>query len=448
MRFTSLQVQRVGVWGAGREGQAVVAALPDGVQLVLIGDHVEDAQLQQLAARTGAPAVSAGQLVELAPFDLIVRSPGVSVYRPELQTARERGTRVTTLLDLWLHETTAELVIGVTGTKGKSSTSLLIAALLTATGRPTEVGGNIGRPIIDLPPDPVVVVEVSSYQAADVSMSPQIGVLTNLGVDHLPWHGSAEAYRRDKLHLFTHPQLQHLVIGQYDDALRAELSDLPGRHHFVGPNGVNAHDGALWRGSQLLTPLAGTELAAPHMARNLATAVTAAELALGRPLTSEEITHVITTFERPPGRLEIIPSNDGLIWVNDSLASNPFGAAAGIAAHPDSTLVLIIGGGDRGVDPTELLDAITAHGRVRAIVAIGEAGANWETRLRALPTQVERIEADDVAAGVRAAARLAQPGDTVLFAPAAPTSSAVGTWETRGAQLRAAVTALGGSTAE
>ena len=448
MRFTALQAQRVGVWGAGREAQAVVAALPSGVQLVLIGERADDDALQQLATRTGALAISAAQLGEQPALDLLVRSPGVSAYRPELQLARSRGTRVTTMLDLWLHETATPLVIGVTGTKGKSSTSLLIAALLTATGTPTEVGGNIGRPIIELPPDPVVVVEVSSYQATDVTMSPRLGVLTNLGVDHLTWHGSAEAYRRDKLHLFAYPQLEHLVIGQFDDALRAELRGLAGRHHFVGANAVHAKDGTLWRAGELVAPLVGTELEAPHMARNLATAVTAAELALERPLTADEIMHVATSFERPAGRLEVIPSDDGLTWVNDSLASNPFGAAAGIAAHHRSPLVLIIGGGDRGVDPTELLDAITAHGRVRAIVAMGEAGSNWATRLRALATHVELIDADDVEAGAAAAAQLAQPGDVVLFAPAAPTSAAVGTWETRGAQLRAAVATLGSTSCQ
>jgi len=443
MKFTQLHAHRIGVWGAGREAQAVVAALPADVQLVLIGDRVDDESLQQLAAATGAPAIAAHQLTDHEALDLLVRSPGVSAYRPELQAARERGTRVTTLLDLWLHETPAQLVIGVTGTKGKSSTSLLIAALLTAAGTPTEVGGNIGRPISELPPDPMVVVEVSSYQATDVSMSPQLGVLTNLGIDHLPWHGSAAAYRRDKLHLFAYAQLQHLVVGQHDDTLRAELRDLPGQHHFLGPDTVHARDGSLGRGSHLASPLAGTELAPAHMARNLATAVAAAELALARMLTVDEIVHVAARFERPAGRLEVIPSNDGLTWVNDSLASNPFGAAAGISAHHESPLVLIIGGGDRGVDPTELLDAITAHGRVRAVVAMGEAGANWEGRLRALPLLVERIGDDDVVAGAGAAARLAQLGDVVLFAPAAPTSAAVGTWETRGAQLRAAVAALG-----
>jgi len=447
MKFTQLHARRIGVWGAGREAQAVVAALPAGVQLVLIGDRADDEQLQQLAAANGALAIAAHQLVGHEALDLLVRSPGVSAYRSELQAARARGTRVTTLLDLWLHETTAELVIGVTGTKGKSSTSLLIAALLTAAGASTEVGGNIGRPIIDLPPDPIVVVEVSSYQATDVSMSPQIGVLTNLGIDHIPWHGSAAAYRRDKLHLFAYPQLQHLVVGQHDDALRAELRDLPGRHHFIGTDTVHADDGALWRGAELITSLAGTELAAPHMARNIATAAVAAELALGRMLSPAEITHAITHFERPPGRLEVIPSDDGFTWVNDSLASNPFGAAAGIAAHHDRSLVLIIGGGDRGVDPAELLDAITAHGSVRGIVAMGEAGANWAARLRALALRVEFIDADDVAAGAHAAARLAEPGDMVLFAPAAPTSSAVGTWETRGAQLRATVAQIGNASA-
>ncbi len=426
---------RVAVWGAGREGREALRVLGLVNDVLLVVDDPAEAAARAAAEEFGVPIAAATE-EQLCDVDVIVRSPGVSRYRPELAATRAGGVEDTGLLALWLAERGSKGVIGVTGTKGKSTTSWLCHALLEAAGRRAALAGNIGVPVTTVDPAApvVVVVEVSSYQAADVVTSPQVGVLTALGEDHLPWHGSVEQYRADKLNLFAHAGLERLVVNGYDaHAVEAtswrpahELSTT-GAWHLDGPTLFSP------RGSVEL----GEVLGRAHYAIDALLAVHAVEALVGE-LPLPAIAEVAAGFTGLPARQQLVGGRAGVRYVDDALASNPAATIAAIDAFADAPLVLILGGADRGVDHGDLLAAIA--GRVQTVILLSETGARLAGSISGADVVV--LDTDDVADAVAAAAARATAGGVVLFSPAAPTPPIIGTYEHRSARFIEAVAAL------
>src|SRR5688572_2578164 len=198
MRFSALDGLRIGVWGAGLETRSfarhVAEKLPrERITVVVLEEPADAPELTD-----GARVVdAAGAADALRGCDVVVRSPGVSIYRREL-----RDFRTTTPTALWMAEREGRAVIGVTATKGKSTTAKLIAHLIGKAGVPVRLGGNIGAPALDLlDDDALAVIELSSYQIADLATGPETAVVSNVHAEHVDWHGSVEAYRRDKLRI-------------------------------------------------------------------------------------------------------------------------------------------------------------------------------------------------------------------------------------------------------
>ena len=206
MKFSELDGRQIALWGLGRETQALQAQLSARLPTARIIAVIDDDTPPQEVQRAIAEA------------DVLVRSPGVSIYKSLIQEARGTGKTVTTATGLWLAERDGRRVIGVTGTKGKSTTATVIAHLLGQAGVPVELAGNIGRPVIELlDSDTVaggeawVVCELSSYQIADLTVGPEVAVLTNLSREHTDWHGSEQQYRADKLRIFDLPGVRAAV---------------------------------------------------------------------------------------------------------------------------------------------------------------------------------------------------------------------------------------------
>lgn len=426
--LAGLTNQTVAVWGTGREGRATLAALPSSAQAVIISDDPDAKLVLAAAGQFDAPVLTPTQASIAPDLDVLVRSPGVCIHRDEIQAMRDSGTRITSLLELWLPNAPAGCVIGVTGTKGKSTATSLIADLIAATGHSVDVAGNMGVPPTQLRACDYAILEVSSYQAAGIAVSPHIGALTNLDVDHLPWHGSKLQYHRDKLQLFANSELSHLVVPPWAaQDVRASGASL---RWDPFPYSIAASDGSLCRSGVSLLGLSGTAVAPEHLARNLAVACAAVDQALDIELDADLISDVLHHFALPRGRLEVVSTQDGITWVNDPLASNPLAAAAAVRTYREAPVVLIAGGDDRGVDPAPLVEAICDHGQVRAIVVLGSAGAAWKSLL-GQHTDVLSATDDSLTAAIALVARIAQPGDAVLFSPGAPTPAGEGDWENR-----------------
>ncbi|MBV8219573.1 MAG: hypothetical protein JO325_13990, partial [Solirubrobacterales bacterium] len=210
MRFSELDGKRVGVWGLGRETRSLARQLTErlpGARLTVV---VREDSTETVAEPhwDGAAAVGPEHAVAaLSGCDVLVRSPGVSIHKPDLQELAVRGVATTTATALWIAERGGRNVIAVTGTKGKSTTAALLAHLLSSE-RVAHLAGNIGAPALDLldvPADEWVVLELSSYQIADLSQGPEVAAITNLYREHVDWHQTEDAYRREKLRLFSLP---------------------------------------------------------------------------------------------------------------------------------------------------------------------------------------------------------------------------------------------------
>ena len=174
---------------------------------------------------------------------MVVRSPGVSIYRPEL-----RGLKTTTPTALWMAEREGRDVIGVTATKGKSTTSKLIAHLIAKAGVPVRLGGNIGAPALDLlGDDALAVIELSSYQIADLAAGPETAVVSNVYAEHVNWHGSVEAYRSDKLRLLALPGVSALRPERDRAAGHGRAAGRSGGVHVRGGAGLARDRGRLGR---------------------------------------------------------------------------------------------------------------------------------------------------------------------------------------------------------
>ncbi|MDD2326357.1 MAG: Mur ligase family protein, partial [Alphaproteobacteria bacterium] len=283
MRLTDLDGQNVTIWGLGREGQAaaqlVLETLPD-LPLTFIDENpaaILPGPLKGHRLATTAKQIEAA--LELT--DILIKSPGVSLYHPLLEKLRERGGRVSSLFNLWCGQTPQLQKIAVTGTKGKSTTASLLTHVLTKMGRKAVTLGNIGTPVNECPADAdtVCVIEVSSYQAADFESNCAMGLLVSLYPEHLNWHGTVERYYADKANLLAHCQTKIItaqaqgVLADHDLSFSDTVcANDPAHFRFEGDT--------VWHDKSHIGMLANAYLARAHNKANVC-AVLSACAALG-----------------------------------------------------------------------------------------------------------------------------------------------------------------------
>ncbi len=450
MTLDELVRSRVVVWGLGAEGRSVVGLLRRrGADPVVVDDA-------PVATPAGGPAAvdpDGGPVVVRSPgsvaweaVDVVVRSPGVTRRHPVLVAATARGVTVTTAMAVWLEDAAALPVVAVTGTKGKSTTAALVAALLDAEGLDVALAGNIGVPVTELygrPAKDAYVVEVSSYQAADVTTSPRVVVVTNLAPDHLDWHGGEDAYYRDKLRLATAGPAPLLAVGSSSDEAVARTADLPGRVLF-GPTGsirVGPPGRTVLVDGEPVVDAARLAVPGDHNVWNLCGAVAGVSLLLGRPPSPGAATKAVEGFAGLSSRCTPVGTVDGREYVDDALASNPFAAAASLRTFAGRPVTVVVGGDDRGVDPSPLVDALAAAQPAAAVVVLEPLPAGWAPILDGGGRWTVR-RAVDLPTAVAEARSLTPPGGVVLFSPAAPTPAGQGGYSRRSEQFRQA--ALGG----
>jgi UDP-N-acetylmuramoylalanine--D-glutamate ligase len=445
------------VWGIGREGRAAARTAVDAgaahVVALVDGEPPEDAR-QAWAAEglDGVPIVPRSA----APPDaeIVVLSPGVSRYRPEVLALEARGVRVTNGTEIHLAEQGLRTV-AVTGSKGKSTVTRLTAHLLAAAGREAVAAGNIGAALLDLLPGlpqdpatgPLVVAEVSSYQAALVTSAPRVAVLTALFPDHLPWHGGVERYYGDKLRLVRAADLA--LVNGADPGVRSVLGTSASGAVVVGTPGARVGltgDGeaaAVAVDGVPVLPLRRSRLPGAHNAVNVALAVAVLD-ALGVDVAgaSGHLEDALAAFAPLPHRLEPVRAVAGVTYVDDSLATSAQAAIAACEAYPGRALTLLVGGLDRGIDYAPLVGYLErrAERTPLTVVALNAAGRRIAAGLRRPLLET----ADDLADAVRVAAKLTPPGGVVLFSPAAASPPEAGSYEQRSAAFVAAVRALPG----
>ncbi|MBS0431619.1 MAG: UDP-N-acetylmuramoyl-L-alanine--D-glutamate ligase [Proteobacteria bacterium] len=423
MRFAELEGRDVAIWGFGREGRATLSALrkrfPEkSLTLYCKREDVE----------AGRAAIEAEvRLVETAPdaralssHNIVIKSPGISAYKPEIIAAQRNGTKFTSGTALWFGENVRDegggaRVIAVTGTKGKSTTTALIAHLARALGVRTALAGNIGMPLLELDGQHADLwsVELSSFQTGDAGPV-ELGVVVSLEEEHLDWHGTRERYIADKLKL---AEVSRTLLVDAESALLMQRTNAhPHRVTFGDAQGWHVSAGAIRRGAERMFDLPGLPLPGAHNARNACAALAAIEWA---GFDARAAARALRTFKPLPHRLQRLGMRDGIEWIDDSIATTPAASSAALRSVGDRTATLILGGFDRGLDWDGFARALSLHPPHAVIVQGANAARVAEALAKAgVRARIERAE--DFQGAVMRARESTPPGGVVLLSPGAP----------------------------
>lgn len=429
LRFRDLEGRRVALWGWGHEGHAAYRALRARLPEQALTLFCSDAEATEAAA-LGDPLLHGGQAAtseRLATFDVVVKSPGISPNLPEAVVAAQRGTRFIGGTALWFAERAQDGTMArtacVTGTKGKSTTSSLLAHLLRAAGLRTALAGNIGVPLLELLDDraDAWAIELSSYQTRDVAASgahPQVAIVTNLHPEHLDWHGGEQHYYADKLALVTDAHPQVAVLNAADPVL-AKLHLPASEIRWYGDaRGWHLRGDALYRGEVFVMDTATLPLPGHHNRSNLCAVLTALE-AFG--LDAAALAPQAASFQPLPHRLQPLGERDGLLYVNDSISTTPMATRAALDLYATREVAVLVGGHDRGLPWDEFAASLRVHAP-RAVITMGQNGPRIHALLAPIAAECGFMlqAADDLADAV-AKARAALPrGGVVLLSPGAP----------------------------
>lgn len=425
---------RVGVYGLGREGRAIVTyvrQVAPRAQVEVLVDDVPDGPTRRTAEELEIDLVGGKDRVvarlSAGDVDVVVRSPGVPLRGRGLTAARDHGILVTSGTNLWFEAQAPTNVIVVTGTKGKSTTSALLAHLLDGAGLDVALLGNIGRPLLDHPTPAadhdVVVVELSSYQLADLHEPLAVGVWLNLHPEHLDWHGSHDAYVRDKGRIV---ELSRTLVANAADRVVADAAAGHGDVRWVDATADPVRIGRTTVPRRaLVKALAASALVGEHHVANLAAALTAAGTV---DLAPRDLLAHVATFTPLPHRLQLV-HDDGRRWIDDSISTIPETTIAALRAFPGTPVTLLAGGYDRAQDHAPLVDEIAARGDVM-VITLPDTGDRLGDDLRRRGLECE--DATDLADAVEIADARTPVGGVVLLSPAAPSYGHFTSFEQRG----------------
>ncbi len=447
MHISSLEGRAVALWGWGREGRAAYAAIRAQLPAQPLTLLCTDAELAEAAALSDPllACAAVADAVTLSGFDIIVRSPGISPYGDAARAAAARGTRFVGGSGLWFAGRAvaggvAAGTVCVTGTKGKSTTTALLAHLLRTGGVRTALCGNIGLPLlalVDAAAD-AWAIELSSYQTRDVADSdvrPEVAVVTNLFPEHLDWHGSEQRYVDDKLSLITVARPRVAVLNAADPRLAALDTGDSEVRWFNRDDGWHMRGTWLWRGPVNVVDTAAAPLPGAHNRGNLCAVMSALE-AMGHDAAA--LAPSVASFRPLPHRLQALGTRDGVAYVNDSISTTPYAALAALGVHAGARVALLVGGHDRGVDWLDFAQAMRTSAPL-ALVGIGLHGAAILSAVRDAgpPPNVALMAATDLPHAV-SLARDALAGDgVVLLSPGAPSFGAYRDYTERGRHFAA-----------
>lgn len=426
---------KIAIWGYGREGQATyrfVRSQNANVEITIIGDGpVADAPVntKALTGDAGIAAIASGV------FQLVIKSPGISLYRPEIAAGKAAGTMFTSATNLWLAAWPDALTIGITGTKGKSTTASVLHFLFGLAGKRSKLLGNVGTAMLGQSPgEDVTVLELSSYQIADLQHFPKLALVTNLHPEHGPWHHGHDNYFRDKMRLLTADPTIPAAVNAHDTRVAAYIAGRKNVISFERAEGFHIEGNAIFDGTEKLD-IRNLALRGRHNLVNVAGAFTLLKMAGAYAINRA---WDFADFKPLPHRLQELRLANGALAVNDSISTIPETTLAALDVHAHAPFHLILGGVDRGQDFSELLVHLKALPTLRGIYL--PDGRHTE-----YPSTGEALEHDIIAAGlplagrflsfdeaVTAALKATKSGDTLLLSPGAPSQTEFADFEKRG----------------
>jgi len=437
------------VAGLGKSGRAAARQLAEAGAEVVACDDNPELDAGELAAVGVKTHLGPGALELLEGRELLVVAPGLPEAHPLIQAALGAGVPVWSEVELAARVSTMPLV-GVTGTNGKTTTTELAAAMLTASGLHAVAAGNVGLPLVDAvlarrPPD-AVVVELSSFQLRfTLTLRLVAGAWLNFAADHLDWHPDLAAYAAAKARVWANQRREDWSLYAADDpvvadhAAAAPGTAVPFAVGRAAPGGLGieagialsripGHEGGLWRAAALRLP-------GRH---NLGNALAASGLALALGAHPAAMARAVAAFRAGPHRLATVGEVRGVVFVDDSKATNPHAAARALAAFP--RVVWVAGGRNKGLRFDELVQG--ALDRLVGVVLVGEAAEELAAALDRAGYDGPVVRAASIAEAVTVGFGLAEAGDTVLLAPACASQDMFADYAERGEAFAASVARL------
>ncbi len=431
----------IAIIGFGVEGHAAFRYYSrPGNQITICDQNIHTQIPLQVAGQLGA-----GYLRELDKFDLIFRSNGVN---PSL-ILRENpnvADKITTSVNEFLKLSPTKHIIGVTGTKGKGTTSTLIAKMLEAAGEHVLLGGNIGVSAFDLlpntKPDSWVVLELSSFQLVDVKLSPSIAVCLMVVPEHLNWHDDMDDYITAKSRLFEHQTQSDTAIYYAASETSREIAahgqglKIP----FYAEPGAHIENGGVTIAGEQVCQTDELRLLGQHNWQNVCAAVTCVWQITQN---IDAFRSVLTTFAGLPHRLEFVREVGGVNYYNDSFAATPDAAIAALDAIT-APKVVIMGGFDRGLPLDHLAKAVLSHKNdIRKLIIIGASGTRLAIELEKAGFADFILDPSKTMSEVLATTKIfSVPGDAVLLSPGFASFDMFKNFENRGNDFRQAVEQL------
>ncbi len=426
------------ILGAGREGQATARYLTTrypGVSCTI-------ADIEEVEGDVGTAKKLYGDDYpdSLKSWDVTVVSPGIPPSTTLLKTAKE----IWTATNIFLEECTG-VVVGITGSKGKSTTSALLHHLLVTAERDARLVGNIGTPALDelLQPytdETVFVFEMSSYQTSRLQQGPEYAVLLSLFPEHIDYHGSVEQYYADKLCITTTQTAeQHVYYNSQDEELHELVQETAAQKHaFPSTHSVQELRSALYYTDRHIIDLEDLPLIGAHNTMN---AIAACTLAIALDVPVDSLAQGLKTFAPLSHRLETVGTFQEITFIDDAISTSPESTLAALEAVPNVS-TLLLGGQDRGYDFSTLAEKIKEL-EIQNIILFPDTGKQIRNALQAqkyLPQQV--LETSSMEEAVRFAYTHTPPGEVCLLSCASPSYSVFKNFEDRGDQFQEAIKKL------
>lgn len=450
----------IAILGFGVEGKdAAQYFLSRGAEITVFDkkekNEIDTSGFDEIKWKLGGNYLSDG----LEGFDLIVRSPGVRPDLAQIIEAVDKGSKLTSTTKIFFDDC-IKPIIAVTGTKGKGTTSSLIAEGLKACGKKVILLGNIGEPMLEsldqANKSDYVVLELSSFQTMDLTKSPHIAVVTNITSDHMDWHKNQDEYEKAKEQLWKNQVLADFLVLNWNDATSKKLSTVSNGvvvwySSFYTPEAyVYTKGNEIWSKGLYIGNASELKIPGKHNLENALAAIAVARLAKAD---IEKAWKGIISFEGLEHRLEKVAEIEGVLWVNDSFATNPEPTLAAIASF-EQPKVMILGGSSKGASFDAMAQKIV-ESNVRGVVLIVDEAENIKRALvkagykqsllhgnkRKMVSGKSKSEPiftnmEDI---VHAAHELAQPGDVVLLSPACASFGLFKNYKDRGKQFKEAV---------
>lgn len=404
-------------------------------KIAVLGYGIEGQDAEKFLKKRGANVSILDQkfdenyLKNLENFDVIVRSPGVYRYKKEINVANKKGVKITSPIHIFFDEFPG-MIIGVTGTKGKGTTSTLIYEILKTAKKDVYLAGNIGKPFLELLPklnkNSIVVLEMSSFQLIDLPVSPDIAVVLNITSDHMDWHKSQEEYVDSKKNIVKYQKQFDWAVLNKDYKITTDFSKITKANViFFSKNTLEKayKEGLLLKGE--------------HNLENIAAAVS-----VGKILNIDKklIKKTVKNFKGLEHRLELVKKIGGVSFYNDSFATGPQPTIAAIKSFSERE-TLILGGSDKGLDYKNLGEIINKTKNVVNILLIGEIRNQIKKHI-SKNKNVYDLGTSTMIEIVKKAYEVTNRGGVVILSPAAASFDMFENYKDRGNQFKAAVKKL------